>query len=135
MNADDPLMQQLGSFLSAQQAKNDDLEKCLAAFKEKARINQMVCDYEERGVSTFHHDRYQLAHVFESVILPHITDRSLRVYYENLDWGTAEPKELARPFSLLVKLPKTGRNKVFIVVCVTLISRLFPGNYRLATQP
>ena len=45
----------------------------------------MVRDHEERGVSTFHNDRYHMAHVFESIILPHITDRSLRVYYENLD--------------------------------------------------
>ena len=58
MNADDPVMQQLGPFLSAEQAKNDDLEKRLAASKGKAKINQMVRAHEERGVSTFHHDRY-----------------------------------------------------------------------------
>ena len=39
MNADDPVMQQLGSLLSAEQAKNDDLEKRLAASEEKARIS------------------------------------------------------------------------------------------------
>ena len=54
----------------------------------------MVRDHVERGVSTFHHDRYQMGHVFEVMILPHITDRSLRVYYENLDWGIADPAEL-----------------------------------------
>ena len=106
-------MQQLGSILSAQQAKNDDPEKRLAASKEKARINQMVRDHEERSVSTFHHNRYHMAHVFESIILPHITDRAIRVYYQNLDWSVAEPDELAQAFSLLVKLPKSGRNKVF----------------------
>ena len=73
----------------------------------------MVRDYEERGVSTFHHDRYQMAHAFESIILLHVTDRSIRVYYENPDRDTAELEELARALSLLVKLPKTGRNKVF----------------------
>ena len=45
----------------------------------------MVCDYKERGVSTFHHDRGQMAHVFTQIILPHIVDRPTRVYYENLD--------------------------------------------------
>ena len=54
-----------------------------------------------------------MAHVFESIILPHITGRTIRVYYENVDWGAAEPEELARAFSLLVKLPKSSRNKVF----------------------
>ena len=34
LSADDPLIKQLGPLLSAQQAKNDDLEKCLAAFEE-----------------------------------------------------------------------------------------------------
>ena len=36
-SADDPLMQQIGSLLSAQQAKNDDLEKRLATSDENAR--------------------------------------------------------------------------------------------------
>jgi hypothetical protein len=39
LSADDPLIKQLGPLLSAQQAKNDDLEKLLAASKEKPRIN------------------------------------------------------------------------------------------------
>ena len=73
----------------------------------------MVRDHEERGVSTFHHGRYHMAHVFESIILPHITNRSLCVYYENLDWGIAEPEELVRAFSLLVKLPKSSKTSVF----------------------
>ena len=73
----------------------------------------MVLDHEERGVSTFHHDRYPMAHVSELIILPHITDRAIRACYENLDWGAAEHDELARAFSLLVELPKTGTNKVF----------------------
>ena len=87
VNLDDPVMQQLGSFMQQLQAKNDDLEKRLAAEK-KTRINQMVRDHKERGVSTFHHDRYQMAHVFEMLVLPHISDRSTRVYYENLDCRT-----------------------------------------------
>ena len=78
-------MQQLGSFLSASVAETADLRKRLAALEERARINQMVHDYEERGVSTFHHDRWQMAHVFKQIILPHIVDRPTRVYFENLD--------------------------------------------------
>ena len=97
--ADDPLIQQLGSFLSASVAKTADLRRRLAVSEEKATINQMVRDYEERGVSTFHHDRWQMAHVFKQIILPHIVDRPTRVYFENLDWGEAEPEELGRAFS------------------------------------
>ena len=82
-------------------------------FEEKAGVNQMLRDREERGVSTFHHDRYHMGHVFESIIMLHITDWSLCVYCENLDWGIAEPHELACAFSLLVELPKSGRSKVF----------------------
>ena len=78
-------MQQLGSFLSASVAETADLCRRLAASEEKAKINQMVRNYEERGVSTFHHDRGQMRHVFRQIILPHIVDRSTRVYYENLD--------------------------------------------------
>ena len=73
----------------------------------------MVRDHEERGVSTFHHNRYQMAHVFEMLVLLHTTDRSTRLYYENLDWGTAEPEELARAFSLLVKMRKSSKTKIF----------------------
>ena len=63
-HADDPIMQQLGSFLSATVAETATLRRRLAVSEEKARINQMVRDYEERGISTFHHDRWQMAHVF-----------------------------------------------------------------------
>ena len=47
----------------------------------------MVRDYKERGVSTFHHNRYHMAHVFESIVLPHITDCATRAYFDDLDWG------------------------------------------------
>ena len=33
--------------------------------------------------------------------------------YKNLDWSAAELDELARAFSLLVKLPNSSKNKVF----------------------
>ena len=92
-------MQQLGSFLSASVAETADLRGRLAASEEKARINQMVRDYEEHGVSTFHHDRGQMAHVFHQIILPHIVDRPTHVYFKNLDWNEAEPEELGRAFS------------------------------------
>ena len=65
-------MQQLGSFMQQLQAKNDDLKKRLATSEEKTKINQMIRDHEERGVSTLKHDRYQMGHVFEMLILPHL---------------------------------------------------------------
>ena len=39
----------------------------------------MVHGHEEGGVSTFHHNRSHMAHVFESIILPHFTDCATRV--------------------------------------------------------
>ena len=112
-HADDPLMQQLGSFLSASIAETANLRRRLAASEEKAKINQMVRDYEGRGVSTFHHDRGQMKHVFRQTILPHIVDRSTRVYYENLDWDQADPGELGRAFSQLIKIVKSAKNRIF----------------------
>ena len=100
-HADDPLMQQLGSFLSASVAETADLCRRLAASEEKAKINQMVRDYKERGVSTFHHGRGQMAHVFAQIILPHIVDRPTRVHYENLDSTEMRPS----PKSLVVLFP------------------------------
>ena len=54
-----------------------------------------------------------MAHVFDQLILPHIVDRPTRVYFEHLDWDEEEPEELARAFSLLVKIPKSHRNSIF----------------------
>ena len=106
-------LQQLGCFLSASAAKTADLRRRLAASEEKAKINQMVRDYKERGVSTFHHDRWQMAHVFKQIILPHIVDRPTRVYFENLDRGEAEPEELGRAFSQLIKIAKSAKGDIF----------------------
>ena len=73
----------------------------------------MVRDYQERGISTFHHDRGQMAHVFQQIILPHIVNHPTRVYFENLDWNEAEPEELGRAFSQLIKTAKSHKNKIF----------------------
>ena len=50
---------------------------------------------------------------FKQLILPHIVDRPTHVYFENLDWSEAEPEELGRAFSLLVKIPKSHTNGIF----------------------
>ena len=73
----------------------------------------MVRDYGEHGVSTFHHNCWQMAHVFDQLILPHIIDRPTHVYFEHLNWDEAKPEELAHAFSLLVKLLKSHRNGIF----------------------
>ena len=73
----------------------------------------MLRNYEERGVSTFHHDRWQVAHVFKQIILPHIVDCPSHVYFENLDRGEAELEELGRAFSQLIKIAKLQRNDIF----------------------
>ena len=77
----------------------------------------MVRNHEERGVSTLHHDRWQMAHVFNQIILSHIVDRPTCVYFENLNWDEAEPEELGRAFSLLVKISKSHKNRIFCRRC------------------
>lgn len=45
-------MQQLGSYVFVQDAKLADLRRKLAAADEHAKLNQMVRDHEEYGVSS-----------------------------------------------------------------------------------
>ena len=126
-------MQHIGSLVSGQQAKNDDLENCVAASKEKARINKMVRDHEERGVSTFHHNRI-----------------TLLMYSNRLSFGTSlivlfgsttrisigvlpSLRSSCEDYFFSSNSRSLARRRCSIVVCMTLISRLFPSNCRLAT--
>ena len=54
-----------------------------------------------------------MAQVFDALALLHITDRAAYADFTNFDGDAALPKELARACSLLVKLPKLSRNKIF----------------------
>ena len=134
MNADDPMMQQLGSILSAQHAKNDNLEKRPAAF-EKARINQMVRDHEELG--------FPLSTTIVITWLMYSNRLSCRtslivlfVSTTRMSIGVLPSLRSSREHSLFSSNSRSlAGTRYSIVVCVTLISRLFPGNYRLATQP
>ena len=111
--SDDPLMQQMAVFLQGQVARNDDLQRRLKAAEDRAKTDKMLRDHEERGVSTFHHDPWQMAHVFEQMILPHITDRACRDHFSNLDWDTADPEESTLAFSMLTKLKKSTKTQIF----------------------
>ena len=73
----------------------------------------MVRDYKERGVSTFHHDRGQMRHVFHQIVLPDIVDRPARVHFENLDWNEADPKELGCASTELIKIAKSAKGDIF----------------------
>ena len=111
--ADDPLMQQMAVFLQGQVARNDDLQRRLKASEDRAKKDKMLRDHEEKGVSTFHHDPWQMAYVFNNMILPHIADRACRDHFSNLDWDTADPEESTLAFSLLTKLKKSTRAQIF----------------------
>ena len=111
--SDDPLMQQMAVFLQGQVARNDDLQRRLKAAEDRAKTDKMLRDHEERGVSTFHHDPWQMAHVFEQMILPHITDRACRDHFSNLDWDTADPEETTLAFTMLTKLKKSTKTTIF----------------------
>ena len=111
--SDDPLMQQMAVFLQGQVARNDDLQRRLRAAEDRAKTDKMLRDHEERGVSTFHHDPWQMAHVFEQMILPHITDRACRDHFSNLDWDTADPEETTLAFTMLTKLKKSTKTQIF----------------------
>ena len=97
--ADDPLMQQMALYLQGERARNDDLQRRLKASEDRAKKDQMVRDHEGRGGSTFHHDPWKMAHVFEHMILSHISDRVCRDHFSNLDWDTVEPEESTLAFS------------------------------------
>ena len=111
--ADDPLMQQMAVFLQGQVARNDDLQRRLKASEDRAKKDKMLRDHEEKGVSTFHHDPWQMAYVFNNMILPHIADRACRDHFSNLDWDTTEPEESTLAFSMLTKLKKSTRAQIF----------------------
>ena len=111
--SDDPLMQQMAVFLQGQVARNDDLQRRLKAAEDRAKTDKMLRDHEERGVSTFHHDPWQMAHVFEHMIQPHIVDRACRDHFSNLDWDTADPEESTLAFSMLTKLKKSTKTQIF----------------------
>ena len=100
-------------FLQGQVARNDDLQRRLKAAEDRAKTDKMLRDHEERGVSTFHHDPWQMAHVFEQMILPHITDRACRDHFSNLDWDTADPEETTLAFTMLTKLKKSTKTQIF----------------------
>ena len=54
-----------------------------------------------------------MAHVFKEIVLPHIVHRPTRVYFENLDWSEAKPKELGRAFSQPIKVAKSHMSDIF----------------------
>ena len=90
-SADNPIMQQLGSYLSAMDAETVDLRRRLAASEEKARLNvitrSVVFLLSTTNVGRWH---MCLTHLFFR-----ITERAIRVYFKNLDWDAATPEERA----------------------------------------
>ena len=51
------MMQQMALYLQVEQARNDDLQRRLKAFEDRAKKGKVPCDHEGRGASTFHRRR------------------------------------------------------------------------------
>ena len=67
----------------------------------------MVCDHEERGVSFWHFDCMEMAHVLSGIVLSHILDRATRLCFV-----CKELEELGCAFSPLVEHLKLFKNKI-----------------------
>ena len=51
--------------------------------------------------------------MFNSFVYDYIVDESDRLYYSELDQGRANQDQISRAFTLVSKLPKSVRNKIF----------------------
>ena len=102
-------MQQLGAHLQNTEGSVAK-QKRVAAAIEHAKKQQLMCDYQEQGVSSWHFVYEQILAVFDSYAPPHITGSATWQYFEHLD-GINDAQRSA--FFLLVKPLKSAHNKIF----------------------
>ena len=107
---DDSVRQLLRQLLVDKQS----LQSELADLKSKADKREQVRAYEEGAPTGFSHDRQALRSSFMHFIFKHMTDPVARDYWSSLDWDTAPREEVARSFSMLVKMLKSVRTSAFL---------------------
>ena len=107
---DDSVRQLLRQLLIDKQS----LQGELADLKSKADKREQVRAYEEGAPTGFSHDRQALRSSFMHFIFKHMTDPVARDYWSSLDWDTAPREEVARSFSMLVKMLKSVRTSAFL---------------------
>ena len=78
---------------------------------EEARLRQAVRDYEEKDRSEFAFPLEQLQRMYKQFVEPPLVDEKMRMFFEQ---NIADLDQITRSFSLLSKLPKTAKNKIFL---------------------
>ena len=105
------------AFLKVWDAEVAGLQEKLQASKQHAATKQLIRgNFDEKGVSGWHFAKDDICFMCKYFVLPHSTDTDTRQYYKQLsdnNWEAAKPEDCSRLTSLLVKLPKSARAKIF----------------------
>ena len=72
----------MAAFLKVRDAEVADLQKKLKALEQRAATQQLVRDFDEKGVSGWHFAKDDTRFMCEYYILPHLTDPDIRQYFE-----------------------------------------------------
>ena len=78
---------------------------------EEARLRQEVRDFEEKGRSEFAFPLEQLQRMYKQFVETHLIDEKVRMFLEQ---NIADLDQITRSFSLISKILKTAKNKVFL---------------------
>ena len=106
----------MAAFLKVWDAQVADLQKKSKAEQQRAATQQLIRDFDEKGISGWHFAKDDIGFMCEYYILPHITDPDTRQYFELLsehNREAAKPEDFSRLISPLVKLPKSAKAKIF----------------------
>ena len=72
----------MAAFLKVWDAEVADLQKKLQASERRAATQQLIHDFDEKGVSGWHFAKDDIGFMREYFVLPHITDPDTRQYYQ-----------------------------------------------------
>ena len=84
----------MAAFLKVWDARVADLQKKLKASEHRAATQQLVRDFDGKGVSGWHFAKDDIGFMCEYYILPHLTDPDTQQYFEQLsenNWESAKP--------------------------------------------
>ena len=98
------IQQQLAAYLKSRGAEVADLKQKLKAADQRAYTQQLICDYDEKGVSDWHFAKDDMGLLCEYFVMPHIHNPDTRQYFEQLstnNWEAAKAEDFFRLISLL----------------------------------
>ena len=74
----------MAAFLKVRDAEIAGLQKRLKAAEQRAATQQLIRDFDEKGVSGWHFAKGDTGFMCEYFVLPHFTDPNTRQFYERL---------------------------------------------------